>query len=332
MNFKAKILKLSILIMLVLVLLPAIAAQDSSEAFFVEYGDECDEVVVEDSYSIDVIEDVPEDLPLSYEIEDAQDDVSLSYELGEAISEEEYKDDVHIQDQCSEIDEVILEEQIECYVVETQNVVEEINEDNEITVYCENVIDNVNYSNDIDEDVDRDVTIENVSIKHCSIIFISEEFKHDIILINELYTEAANYEAFTFKRSLIKVLELKNNLLINQDVSFIFADNFMPDMDGDIIICTDKITTDFVFSIDNSVVGDENIIIFVTTSFCLNFTPCFDAFVCYSFDLESFFGGDKESCPSKCYYNSFKFNSYFNINMLHASLKKSLFGNFSKQF
>lgn len=327
MNFKAKILKLSILIMLVLVLIPAISAQDSSEAFFAEhaefagFADEAVEVVVvEESDSIDVIED-------------AQDDVSLSYELGEAIHEEEYVEHIPIQDQSSEIDEaIIIEEQIEFSVVETHDVIDEVNEEDEIGVYCENVIGNLVYINHIDdEDIDHDVTIENVSIKHGSIIVISEEFKHDIILINELSTETENYETFSFKRSSIKVSELKNNLLINQDVSFVFADNFMADIDGDIIICTDKLTTDFVFSIDNSVVGDDNLIVFVTTSFCLNFSPCFDAFVCCNFlGFESYFGGRNEICHSIYYYNPFVIDSCFNIDMMYAGLLKACLENFKQ--
>lgn len=287
MNFKFGILKLSILIMLVLVLLPAIAAEDSSEAFFVEYTHESDEVVVEESGQI-------------YEIEEAWEDVSPSYEMKMTIDEEELGEDVHFHDQSGEIDDaVMIQEEVECSVVETYNNINEIEERDELfnNEFCEDVIDNVNY-NDID-DVDRDVTIENVNIiKQGSIIFNFEEVKDNsnIILINELFTEAANYETHTFKRSLIKGFELKNNLLINQDVSFISADNSM-DLDGDIIVCTDKITTDFVFSIDNSVVGGADLIIFSTTSFCLNFTPCFDAFIsCNFFDFESFFGGVNKIC------------------------------------
>lgn len=287
MNFKSGILKLSILIMFVLVLLPTIAAEDSSEAFFVEYTYESDEVVVEESGPI-------------YEVEEAWEDVSPSYEMKMTINEEELGEDVHFQDQSGEIDDaVIIQEEVECFVVESHNIIDEIEGSDELfnNEFFEDVIDNVNY-NDID-DIDCDVTIENVSIiKQGSLIFNFDEVKNNSnsILINELFTEAANYETHTFKRSLIKAFELKNNLLINHDVSFIFADNCM-DVDGDIIICTDKITNDFVFSIDNSVVGGADLIVFSCTSFCLNFTPCFDAFIsCNFFDFESFFGGVNKIC------------------------------------
>lgn len=303
MNFKSGILKLSILIMLVLVLLPAIAAEDSSEAFYVEYTYEsAEEVIVEDSGPV-------------YEVEEAWEDVSPNYEMKMTVDEEEIGEDVHFQDQSAvEIDDaVMIQEEVECSVVETyNNNIDVIEEGDELfnNEFCEDVIDNVNY-NDID-DVDRDVTIEDFRIiKQGSVIFVSEEVNDNsnIILINELFTEATNYETNGFKRSLIKALELKNNLLINQEVSFVFADNCMADVDGDIIVCTDKITTDFVFSIDNSVVGGADLIIFSCTSFCLDFTPFYDAFIfCNFFDFESFFGG-----VNKIQHSFSLSNSYFNI-------------------
>mgnify|MGYP003300972518 CR=1 FL=1 len=67
MNFSSKILKLSILIMLVLVLLPVIAAEDSSEAFFVEYEDVSDEVFVVEEY--EPVDLAQEQASLSHEIE-----------------------------------------------------------------------------------------------------------------------------------------------------------------------------------------------------------------------------------------------------------------------
>ena len=109
--------------------------------------------------------------------------------------------------------------------------------------------------------------------------------------------EASCFKTNSFKRSLTKVLELKNNLLINNDIRFIFADNFADNVDGDVIICADKITTDFVFSIDNSVIGDENLIFFVTTSYCFNLNPCFNASISCDFLVSNlFFGGDFDCC------------------------------------
>ena len=137
MNFKSRILKLSILFMLVLVLIPAIAAEDSSEAFFIEYEDPNDEVIVEETDSIE-------------EMNQAQVDVSPSSEVADDI--EVSSQDTPVQDQ-SEIEEsdedtniIIIPEQTECSVVETHDVIEENNDDEKITdLYCENVVENINH-------------------------------------------------------------------------------------------------------------------------------------------------------------------------------------------
>jgi hypothetical protein len=124
MNFKSRILKLSILFLLVLVLLPAIAAEDSSEAFFIEYEDPNDEVIVEETDSID-------------EMNQAQVDVSPISEVADDI--EVSSQDTPVQDQ-SEIEAsdedtniIIIPEQAECSIVETHDVVEENNDDEKIT-------------------------------------------------------------------------------------------------------------------------------------------------------------------------------------------------------
>ena len=283
MNFNSRILKLSVLIMLVLVLLPAIAAEDSSEAFFIEYSYESDEVVVEDYDTVDAVDLAQEVASLGCGMEDAVDEPVILHESHH---------NVPIQDQSIEIDDaVIIEEQIESPVVETPDNIDEITDEEEtFNLYSEVVSESITVNNNyMDGDVESESTIENVSIIKQGCLFISEEFidNVNVVLINDLFTETASYETQGFKRSLIKSLELKNNLLTNQDVSFVFAENVMVDLDGSVIICTDKITNDFAFCIDNSVVGDENAIHFVTASFCLNFNPCFVPV----FDFESFFDG-----------------------------------------
>lgn len=291
MNFKSRILKLSILFMLVLVLLPAIAAEDSSEAFFIEYEDPNDEVIVEETDSIE-------------EMNQAQVDVSPSSEVADDI--EVSSQDTPVQDQ-SEIEEsdedtniIIIPEQAECSVVETHDVVEENNDDEKITdLYCENVVENINHNNcnDVNEDSGCEQIIDDISIINQGSIINSEISYNNLIVVSDVYMEANCFKTNSFKRSLTKVLELKNNLLINNDIRFIFADNLADNVDGDVIICADKITTDFVFSIDNSVIGDENLIFFVTTSYCFNLNPCFNASISCDFLVSNlFFGGDFDCC------------------------------------
>ena len=216
MNFKSRILKLSILFMLVLVLLPAIAAEDSSEAFFIEYEDPNDEVIVEETDSIE-------------EMNQAQVDVSPSSEVADDI--EVSSQDTPVQDQ-SEIEEsdedtniIIIPEQAECSVVETHDVVEENNDDEKITdLYCENVVENINHNNcnDVNGDSGCEQIIDDISIINQGSLVNSEISYNNLIVVSEVYMEANCFKTNSFKRSLTKVLELKNNLLINNDIRFIF--------------------------------------------------------------------------------------------------------------
>lgn len=302
MNFKSKILKLSIIIMLVLVLIPAIAAEDSSESFFVEYADESDEDIVEESDSIDEVEQTQvEDVSVDSEIvssEFSDESDIINNNINDEKSEEIQIEDNHCEDPIEENqDTVIIPEHIDCSVEETHNIIEERENNNNIYFdNYENVSDDVN--NDVDEYRNCELTIENICIiNHGSVFNSKSNLNVDAINHALINTATLNFETQSFKRGLIKVSELKNNLLINQDISFIFADNLMADVDGDVIICNDKTSNDFIFSIDNSVVGDGNLIIFVTTSFCLNFDSCFDAFICRDFfDVEYFFGGNSRDC------------------------------------
>lgn len=285
MNFKSGILKLSILLMLVLVLLPAIAAEDSSEAFFIEYEDQSDEVIVEETDSIE-------------EMNQAQVDVSLDSDLEDEV--EVSSQDTPVQDQSFETEEInedtniIVQEQIDCPVVETHDVIEETHDDEKSTdLYCENVVENINYNNNDVNEESRCELIDDISIINQGSVFISKANYDNLIAVNEVYMEANCFKTSSFKRSLTKALELKNTLLINNDIKFIFADNLADNIDGDVIICADKITTDFVFSIDNSVIGEGNLIFFVTTSYCFYLNPCFNTSIsCDFFDVGYFFGGD----------------------------------------
>ena len=63
--------------MLILVLIPVIAAEDSSEAFYIEYAeDSTEDVIVEESYSTDEVESAQEHTFISNE----NDDVGNDYE------------------------------------------------------------------------------------------------------------------------------------------------------------------------------------------------------------------------------------------------------------
>ena len=279
MNVKSKILKLSIILMLILVLIPVVAAEDSSESFFIEYAEESsDDVIVEESYSIE-------------EVEYAQEDTVISSEYGEV--EAEYEDlstyDNHLEESIEDNCDATNMGHVECSAEVSQNI--QVNEDS-------NYISSENFAEmgkDIFENNDCEIATDDISVINQGSFFISEfDFKSNVILINTvLNTETTNYETSSFNSGLTKILELKNNILTNQNVQIIFLNDLIFDVDSDIVGCINKATTDFIFSIDNSVVGDGNEILIFCNSCFLKFNPCFYAFIsCDFLTVDGFFGGD----------------------------------------
>lgn len=86
---------------------------------------------------------------------------------------------------------------------------------------------------------------------------------------------------------------MKNNILVSQDVKTIYLNKVICDVDCDTVSCINKATSDFVFSIDNSVIGDENAILIMCSACFLKFNPCFYAFIsCDFLTVDGFFGSD----------------------------------------
>lgn len=196
MNVKSKILKLSIILMLILVLIPVVAAEDSSESFFIEYAEESSEdVIVEESYSIE-------------EVEYAQEDTVISSEYGEV--EAEYEDlstyDNHLEESIEDNCDATNMGHVECSAEVSQNI--QVNEDS-------NYISSENFAEmgkDIFENNDCEITTDDISVISQGSFFISEnDYNSYVFLINTvLNTETTNYETSSFNRGLTKILELKN--------------------------------------------------------------------------------------------------------------------------
>ena len=290
MNVKSEILKLSILFMLILVLIPAVAAEDSSESFYIEYAEESEDVIVEEEpYSIveEEVEYAPEETSVDAEINEEYNQEYISNQ------EEEYSSD--LIEENNEVD-VIIEQEYDCSCDVTHDIIETENTYNNLNT--ENITDITEYDDDIDEYEDE-LTNDDISVINQGSLFISkhEDFNIKIIFVNDvLYDQAAEFDTTScVKRSILKFLELKNNILINLDVKVIFMDDLIDGyVDGDLIKCINKVTSDFVFSIDNSVIGDEEDGIFlISNPYFLNFTPCFNVFICCDFlTVELFFRGD----------------------------------------
>ena len=100
------------------------------------------------------------------------------------------------------------------------------------------------------------------------------------------------------------------------------------DVDSDIVGCINKATTDFIFSIDNSVVGDGNEILIFCNSCFLKFNPCFYAFIsCDFLTVDGFFGGDFIIASKLFYYFAVELrendlypdNFHSNLNLIRVS-------------
>ena len=292
--------------MLILVLIPAIAAEGAGESFYIEYVDDfTSEAIVEESISTDIIEYNQQEA--SYSSNFAEVDV------GSEISDIEYSSGFTIQSNSinqsieDNYDAVLILEQENSPVFETQAILEETENDS-ITTFIDEIISDID-SNDIYESSDEELTVEDTGvIKQDSLFYL----KHENIIyltFKEIYDNTINYNTSGFKRTSVKILELKNDLLINQDIKNVFSEDIF-ELDGDAIVCINKATTDFIFSIDNSVIGDEKLVFLVCSFSCFNFIP-FDAF-CDFLDADCFLDVTHHT---KHYNDSFLFNSYFNINM-----------------
>lgn len=271
------ILKLTIVLMLVLVLIPVVAAEDFSESFYIEYADESSEdVIVDYSYSIEEVDHAFEETSLDIKIDEV-----------EPVEEISTHEDYHSVELIEEGYDDIVIEHVESSYEETHDIFPE-NPDI-------NYISNENFADICDEDINEnedDLTyIEKIHINHVSLFNSKHDYNANCVLINELFLGTTNSETSDFKRSLSKILELKNDILINLDIEMI-SDELIEIVNSDIIVSINKISTNFIFSIDNSVFADGYMIPVNNSSF-LKFNSFFNAFSFDSLTFEHFFSLQK---------------------------------------
>lgn len=281
MNVKS-ILKLSIMLMLVLVLIPAVAAEDSSESFYIEFA-ESEDVIVEESCSIEEVE---------CGIEDQTAD-SHSSEVDNAHEKLKINEAEHPHEEISAPDNNLFEEDYDPVSIESEeglfDVAHDIEKNDDI-----HYISGENFTDILQEDINEDdceMTIEDVGVISQGSLFVS---KHDynfklILIFEESLIETTSFESSNFKRSLSKILELKNNILISQDVE-VFASDLIAVADSNVIVCISKISSDYVFSIDNSVFGKGNTILIFSSCF-LKYDYSFNSFSCDFLTFQHFFAG-----------------------------------------
>ncbi len=273
MNFKSIILKLSIILMLVLVLLPVASAMDSEDAFYQEYDCGDDEGFVEE-YS-------------GWEVKYAQEDVSSEIEIDsyeELDDNDDYNyydgfDQGQVEEDAKQIPELNMDSVDVTPYIDNHVIIEE----NEISL---EVFDNI--VEDIEETSDDELTYnDKISVNQGS-IFIS---KYDATVNVEIIGQIINTELDVGETSKLNndLAELKNNLLIKQNLKTIHSNDIIVDDLYNIAIGVDYTSNDFAYSIDNSIVGDENVRYSAGTLSCfLNFYPCFDATFSCDFLLDEY--------------------------------------------
>lgn len=268
--------------MFVLVLIPVASAMDSDESFYQEYETASD---IECQDYEGVVEEYG-----NWQVVDAQEEISSDSDYdGFDEIDTEYSD--QSQPQADNEDNIInVAEFEENSVIETHEI---INEDTSVEVEYEISSQNVDdILNNINENSVEDLTIE--SIVNQGSILISkydDEVIVNCVKINQILSaEMESTELTNLNRNIDKVLELKNNLLLKQDVQATFSGVNINELE-DIVSCMNYINTDFAYSIDNSIVGNHAGISAGQSCF-IKLSPCFAATFCDFLSVECFFFGD----------------------------------------
>lgn len=254
-SFKSKILKLSILIMLILVLIPVVAAENSTETFFQEYDVADDEVSVEEYVFTETY----------YSDEDTQAETSQTHEADIVCRENNQADDV-IEPVGESIlmndDDVNILAENQDSVFETHDlVIEEIDQNTQELL----VSDFEEIDDDVNETSDEGLTVDNIPLEKES--FSIPVFKLNVIFnLSHFFGEMKLYKTSSFKTSSFGRYLIKNyeneEMILRGSYAVIF-DN----INGNVIICdsedyNNKNIGDFIYSIDNSVIGEGAEIIF----------------------------------------------------------------------
>ena len=269
--------------MLILVMIPVATAMDSEDAFYIEYDYPDEEIIVEEYDNFEEV-DTQVDVSEQYHDEDFVEDQTQEYEDEIQNSHYEVEDAVEVPESIEDSD----------VVTHYDDIPEEDAEFNEvISNDLGNIVKYNNNSNEISHD---DLTLDDVSVDVQGSFFISNDLTENYYnIIRELF----NYETTTLEETttslnnINKVLELKDILLTNEKIQTYLNNQKIADLDCSLNDCINKITNDFAYSIDNSVVGDVNgIIIVITNPSFSNFDPCFDAAFSRNFlNVEYFFAG-----------------------------------------
>ena len=278
MNLKSNVIKLSILFMLILVLIPVASAMDSNETFYIEYDNaDCGDVVDE------------------YEVEDTSVEHSPNenVEASDSFSDDQYNNHVEeisinnmesSYEEISQINNVEYNQEVITPILNEDDV--SVSKDYIIVIESELVNINVsddfdNLTNDMDKTSENEFTHKENSV-YRDLLFISKYGSNlNFLLIDAFYNKVCYSESSLNENDDIttKIFELKEKLLLKHDMQAHFDNQIVDEVEE--IVCINKITTDFAYYIDNSIVGADSM-------FC--FQSCFSNFKSYFYTIFIIFG------------------------------------------
>ena len=138
-----------------------------------------------------------------------------------------------------------------------------------------------NLTNGIDETGESEFTFNEKGV-YQDLLFISKfESNLNFLLIDAFYNKITYSESSLNENDDIttKIFELKEKLLLKHDMLAYFDNQVVDEIEE--IACINKITTDFAYYIDNSIVGADSMV---------NFQSCFSNFKSYFYTIFLIFG------------------------------------------
>ena len=285
MNLKSDILKLTILIMLVFVLIPVVSAENSTDTFYMEYDVGDDEVYIEEYQNFDNIQN-------DAQVKSASDNEIDLENDGNNI--DSYNQS-YIDGSINYVDDNIIIADFDSATLEPHDTI--MLEDN-YSLYVYNDFSEI--ENDVNESSVDGFTFGTDNLKKFSFTIPDLKFNliFDFVHLTEeiIYCNASSFTLSNSVKNTLKNLDMKDKLLNNN-----FAVVYYIDTNGVVVAqmneedFNNKNLGDFVYSIDNSIIGNESI--------CFVFFA--DSFFNASFFNNNFFMNDN-------FFEQFCCGLYFN--------------------
>lgn len=252
MNFKI-LLKLTVILIFALTLVSCASASDVNET--VAVSDDIDESVIEDSHNCeDVDSDVSQDQLVD---ENALDNHNASAVEGDIYNNNYTSAESHEF-------EIISHDNI-------NNIEHEI-ETSDTQYYEDHIRINDNFINDDFSDINFKISEElflDATSNYNTLLISTFEINH--IFNDSDFFETSVLKTSDFKNTLLKDVKIKNDFSLTHDlIVYEYTQNSSFEEILNVVVCCNKATDNFAYSINNSVIGDDGSLMFCG-SFFVNF-------------------------------------------------------------